>query len=78
MEVRIGVKVFERRGPGKGTDTKEKVEVFICEGKRAEIVHYMREQIEEMRFGRMATAYLVDRKGEVRAEALLVKEVSWS
>ena len=78
VEVRIGVKIYERRGAGRGADTKEKVEVFICEGKRAEIVHYMREQIEEMRFGRMATAYLVDRKGEFRAEALLVKEVSWS
>lgn len=78
VEVRVGVRVCERRGTGRETSTRERVEVYICEGKRAEIVHYMRGQIEEMRFGKMATAYLVDRRGGLKAEALLVKEISCS
>lgn len=78
VEVRVGVRVCERRGTGRETSTRERVEVYICEGKRAEIVHYMRGQIEEMRFGKMATAYLVDRRGGLKAEALLVKETSCS
>ena len=76
VEVRIGVRVCERRGMD--TRERERVEVYVCEGKRAEILHYMRGQIEEMRFGKMATAYLVDKRGGFKAEALLVREISWS
>lgn len=77
IEVRVGLKSRGARisyhGPAR--DDRETMRVYICEGKRAEIVCSIREQVQQIKFGATASAYLIDKTRRFRVGALLVKSL---
>ncbi|KAF2451534.1 hypothetical protein P171DRAFT_515541 [Karstenula rhodostoma CBS 690.94] len=77
VEVRVGLKQRDQRtkDPSASFDGMEQVEVLICEGKSVEIAYHMWPQVNCTQLGGTVSACLIDKTGQFRVDALLIKSL---
>lgn len=77
VEVRIDLKHRDKKASDSGAAVGglEQVEVLICEGKIVELARHMRQQVQSMHLAGTAPVSLINKAGQFRVDALLIKRV---